>query len=375
MTPVPKPTRFPAALWRRFEAFSMWYCGLDRLARKPAHSPIQPFRLLVQLAFLAITINIGWRFAIFVGSLAGDGPVLPRPAGVEAWLPISSLISLKYLAATGIWNDIHPAGLALFLIILATALLLKRAFCSWVCPIGLLEEFLARLGLAAFRRKIIVPPWLDFPLRSIKYLLLVFFAFSVWGMSVERLRGFIESPYNKVADIKMMKFFMHISPTAAAVLAALVILSFLVPYFWCRYLCPYGALLGLAGVVSPLTVKRSADTCISCQACTKVCPAAITVHRLESVETDECHACLKCADACPVPLTLLLSGPQKKPRPVNKYAFAALVVLFFVVGVAAASLSGKWRTSIPPEEYRTHYSQMSGPEYTHSAAMESRSDS
>ena len=77
-------------------------------------------------------------------------PTVTRPPGIEAFLPISSLISLKYWLVTGILNPIHPSGLIIFLMALVTAVLLKRGFCSWVCPFGLLTEYLNRLHKLIF---------------------------------------------------------------------------------------------------------------------------------------------------------------------------------------------------------------------------------
>ena len=76
---------------------------------------------------------------MFVNHLErGVVPTVTRPPGIEAFLPISSLISLKYWMATGIINPIHPSELVILLMALVTAVLIKRGFCSWVCPFGLL---------------------------------------------------------------------------------------------------------------------------------------------------------------------------------------------------------------------------------------------
>jgi polyferredoxin len=94
-------------------------------------------------------------------------------------LPISSLISLKYWIVGGVSNPVHPSGLIIFSMALATGLLLKRGFCSWICPFGLLTEYLNRLHRLIFRKDIKLPLWLDYPLRSLKYLLLGFFLWAI----------------------------------------------------------------------------------------------------------------------------------------------------------------------------------------------------
>ncbi|RJP81721.1 MAG: 4Fe-4S binding protein [Candidatus Zixiibacteriota bacterium] len=336
---------------------------------------IQPYRKAVQVGFLLLTLWIGLEFTLFVWQLQdGAIPTVQRPPGVEAFLPISALISLKYWLLTGIFNQVHPSAAVLLLIILVSAFFLKKGFCSWVCPVGLLSEYLARLNRMFRRGKTKrrkhatprgLPRWADYPLRGIKYLLLAFFLWAVLvQMDVITLEKFIYSPYNRVADIKMWAFFAEPSALTLYVLGALVFLSVVVPYFWCRYLCPYGALLGAVSLVSPWQIRRNRATCTDCGKCSKVCPARIQVHTARWVASDECHACLKCVDACPVKDTLYLALPAHKAK-MPRLAYAALIVLLFLLGTSAARLAGYWHNRISGEEYLRHMQQLDSPVYQH----------
>lgn len=337
---------------------------VERL-RKELADP-QAVRRMVQWGFALLTIWIGIKFILFVHQAGGEGEItLTRPPGVEAFLPISALISLKYWLFTGIFNTIHPASLVLLLVIIATALLLKKGFCGWVCPFGLLSEYLAKIHTWIFGRPRRLPRWLDYPLRSLKYLLLGFFAYAIfWEMGVRELEAFINTPYNKVADVKMYLFFANASAFTIKVLAALVLLSVLVRYFWCRYLCPYGALLGILGWLSPLKVRRNAESCIDCGKCTRVCPANIKVDKAVSVRSDECNACLRCVDACPVKDTLSFSvTPTRGVLPRRLYPL--FLILLFAVGIGAGRLFDRWHSSITPAEYRHHIRNIESPVYNH----------
>ena len=87
---------------------------------------IQWFRKIVQYLFLATVVLIGIKFSIFVNQLAsGMSPTITRPPGIEAFLPISSLISLKYWLVGGVFNQVHPSGLIIFAMALATGSSLK----------------------------------------------------------------------------------------------------------------------------------------------------------------------------------------------------------------------------------------------------------
>jgi polyferredoxin len=330
-------------------------------------NPIQSYRRIIQLLFLATTILIGVQFSFFVSQLqSGMIPTVSRPPGIEAFLPISSLISLKYLLVTGIFNRVHPSGLIILMIILSTAILLKRGFCSWVCPFGLLTEYLNRIHSFIFRKNIKLPRWLDYPLRSLKYLLLAFFLWAiVIKMNAFALDYFIYSPYNMVADIKMLHFFADISALAFRVLVALVVLSILIRNFWCRYLCPYGALLGVLSFLSVFKIHRNEATCTNCRKCTRTCPVDVKVHKTASVLSDECHACLKCVSVCPEKNTLFISARQRNGI-VKPWIYAAAICLLFVGGSMIGRITGHWQTSISTREYLFHVRHLNLPVYQHS---------
>ncbi len=207
--------KIPPELRRRrinFASETVWYRRL--WWRLNEDSQFQ--RATVQFAFIVLCVWIGVEFYLFMqwGMSAGEKPFFSRPPGVEGFLPISALISLKYWLLTGIINNIHPAGLFIFIAIVASGLLLKKSFCSWMCPIGTLSESLWRLGEKLFGGNLRVNRWVDYPLRTLKYLLLLFFVWAIWQMEVPALRTFINSPYNKVAEIKMYLFFADISKFA-----------------------------------------------------------------------------------------------------------------------------------------------------------------
>ncbi|MBM4160495.1 MAG: 4Fe-4S binding protein [Ignavibacteria bacterium] len=336
-----------------------------RLVSRIENDP-QFLRSTVQAGFALLCVWIGVEFHLFVkwGMSHGVEPFFSRPPGVEGFLPISALMSLTYWFQTGVINEIHPSGLFIFVAILAIGILLKKAFCSWLCPVGTLSEALWMFGQKLFGRNINVPRWLDYPLRSLKYLLLLFFVSSIIMMDVSALREFIYSPYNKMADVKMYLFFANISSVALWIILILAALSVVIKNFWCRYLCPYGALLGSLSWLSPLKITRQQSTCTKCELCTKACPSAIKVHRAKRVWSDECVSCLRCVAACPVDKTLEMST-RSSGKPVPGWVFGGLVVGVFVGLTGLAMLTGHWRNSISREEYARRFKQIDSPLYHH----------
>ena len=334
------------------------------LVRRAAPDRSQRIRHIVQGVFLALNGWIGIQFYLWVRYFerGGHGFYVPRPAGVEGWLPIAGLMNSKYLLATGRVPQIHPAAMFLFLAFVLISLLLKKAFCSWLCPVGTLSESLWKLGGRVLGRNFRLPRWFDIPLRGLKYLLLGFFLFVVGAMSAEALQSFMYTPYGLIADVKMLNFFRDIGQPAAIVIALLVLGSMLVGNFWCRYLCPYGALMGLVSLLSPVKIRRDAGRCIDCTKCARACPAGLPVDRLVQIRSVECTSCMECIAACPSQNALQLSlspGPAAAPadrwgrRAVGPIAVACMLAYIFLGMVLIAKVTGHWQTGIPRAMYMT----------------------
>lgn len=344
-----------------FSSERIWYKRI--LWRWKEDSQFQ--RTTMQLAFALLCVWIGVEFYLFMQWGMGNGEFFPRPPGVEGFLPISALMSLKYWMQTGIINEIHPAALFILLAVIGVSFVLKKSFCSWLCPIGTLSESLWMLGKKIFRRNLNVWRWLDYPLRSLKYLLLFFFVYSIWQMDVPSLENFIYSPYNKVADIKMYQFFADISTFALWTIIVLMLLSVVIKNFWCRFLCPYGALLGIVGWLSPLKITRNKSTCIDCELCTKACPSNIMVHKATRVWSDECMSCMLCVQTCPAKTTLDVRMSAKSARAVPTWVYGALVAGVFVAITGLAMLTGNWQNQITKEEYQFRFKNLNSPLYQH----------
>jgi polyferredoxin len=319
--------------------------------------PIQTFRFIIQIAFVLLCIWIGYDFYKFVSFLESGGVLeySTRPPGVDGFLPISSMMSLYYFFLTGNIHPAHPAGLVIFLAIIFMSFLIGKSFCSWFCPVGFISEMLGNFGEKIFGRKIKMPKFLDYPLRSIKYLLLAFLFYTVFVMMNEiALKAFLDSPYNLVADIKMYYFFAKISRFSLIVIGVLVLLSILFRNFWCRYLCPYGALLGFISLFSPAKIKRNTETCTDCKACTKSCPSFIQVHKMKSVISDECTSCMNCIDACPLKSTLYFK-PVLVKKEINKKIAAGIAISIFLLATGIAMLSDNWQNNTSREDYLRHF--------------------
>lgn len=329
-----------------------------KLIRRTDRDYSQALRRGYQFAFLLLNVWLGGQFYLWVRHFetAGRSPYVPRPAGVEGWLPIAGMMNLKYFLVTRHIPALHPAAMFLLVTFLAISFLFRKAFCSWLCPVGTVSEYLGKLGKKVFGLNFRLPRWVDIPLRGLKYLLLGFFVWAVSSMSANAIAAFLRSPYGIVADVKMLNFFRFIGQTGLIVFDMLVVASVFVQNFWCRYLCPYGALLGITSVFSPLRIRRNLETCIDCAKCAKACSSNLPVDQLVTIKSAECTGCLGCVAVCPVEGALQMALPQmaaaQTARRMPTWAFAAGVAVLFFGIIGFAKTVGYWKSDIPQAVYK-----------------------
>jgi len=316
---------------------------------------LRPLRYAVQAGFLLLTAYIGYKFYLFVQQFLTPGyPPVARPASVDAFLPIGGLMAFKYFLFTGIVDPVHPSGFIMFVAILGASLVVKKGFCGWICPIGTISQYTWMLGEKLLGRNFRIGRFTDISLRSMKYILLALFLLLIGvAMAPNMMVLFMITDYYKVVDVRMMKFFTDMSTLTMWILIVLVAFSFLYKNFWCRYLCPYGALLGLVSRMSPFKVRRNEEQCSHCHACTRHCPTLIDVERKDVVKSEECFGCLTCVSHCPsagaLELTYKVGGKNGILKP---WVFPVILVALFYAVIGIGMMTGKWNSKIPYEEYQ-----------------------
>lgn len=317
-------------------------------------------RRTMQFYFLVLYLWAGYQFYTLVElTLAGNAADFSlRFPVIETFLPLSAMVGLKQLISTGVFDQVHSAGLSILLIAIFSALILRRGICSHICPIGTLSELLTygRNHLVKFRVKI--PRNVHYFFMVPKYMLLFFFIEVILvQMSGAAAAAFIYSSYNIVADVKMLTFFLNPSPLTVKAVSLLVIMTSIIPFFWCRYLCPYGALLNFAAVFSPLQIRRQQAVCDSCGICDKQCPTNIQISRSTRISSPECTCCQRCITACPTQALSLHNRITAKIVKPAHYSLALL--LLFFIGIMSAQVSGHWNSSILPLLWTKYLSQVS----------------
>ena len=238
-------------------------------------------------------------------SLEEAGRSLPvlSSASVHAVCPFGGVVSIYQLATSGTYvKKIHDSSFILMIIVAALTITVGPAFCGWVCPMGSIQEWMGSLGRKLFGKRYNrwLPGKLDRVLRYLRYLVL---AWVIYATARSAQLVFAEvDPY-----FALFNFWTgEVAITALVILGVVLLLSLLVERPFCKYACPYGAVLGVLGLVRVFGIRREADTCISCGACDKACPMNIEVSSARTVRDHQCITCMRCTSeqACPVENTV-----------------------------------------------------------------------
>lgn len=174
-----------------------------------------------------------------------------------------------------------------------------RFFCGFVCFFGTLQELTAFLSKKIFPTKRQLPPQFDHLLKFIKYFIFIFLVVGIWILALP-----VDSSYNPWGVFGMLVS-GNLSAVSAAIptagffiLMAILICSIFIERFFCRYLCPLGAIFAIVSSKRAYQIHRS-DTCINCGLCTKRCSMGIDVPQKDTVTSGECINCMQCLTICP----------------------------------------------------------------------------
>ena len=260
-------------------------------------------RLLVQIVFLVLIAAISINHTL--GEGAGTIPILSN-ASLHALCPFGGVVSIYQFAATGTYvKKVHESSWVLMWIGFLLAALYGPVFCGWVCPMGTVQEWVGKLGRRLFGRRFnaIIPPKYDRWLRYLRYAMLAW----VLYMTIMTGKLAFESvdPYFALFNL----WSSELSVSGVIVLAAVLLASLLVERPFCKYACPYGAVLGLFNLLRVFKIRRNPPTCIDCKACDRACPMNIEVSGSGVIRDHQCITCMKCTSerACPVARTVLLT--------------------------------------------------------------------
>ena len=282
-----------------------------------------------------VTLGSFVAFVLAATALHTLGYVAPS---IHAICPYGGLESMLSVVAVGTFlKKIVIGTFVLFGTTVALALVLRRSFCGQLCAFGALQEFFGKLGAKLFKKRPVMPKKLDKVLRYLKYVVLAVTVAMAWITGELWITPY--DPFNALGHLADFNALITSYLVGFIVLVITLLGSLVYDRFFCKYLCPAGALYGLIGQASPYAVRVDAKSCIHCGKCSRACPMNLDVMNAKNgrVSSPECINCNECVNACPVE-GAIHTGFSKKARIHPLVATLLALVLFFApMGIAAAT--------------------------------------
>ncbi|MFW9899049.1 MAG: 4Fe-4S binding protein [Candidatus Thorarchaeota archaeon] len=199
----------------------------------------------------------------------------------------------------GFPNVIFLTGLTF--LILALSLLFGRVFCGYICPLGAGQEILSMVRFKtnlfyeseSKKKNNLVQNLVRWALFSVFIVLILLFSFEIMT-PLNPLNGFlfVWFPFNYLYLIALILLFI------------VIITSIFIYRPFCRYVCPFGAIMSLIGRFSIIKIRRT-NACLDCGLCEKICP---TLEGFRKSKKGECYLCYRCVEFCSKEMCI---NPQK----------------------------------------------------------------
>jgi MauM/NapG family ferredoxin protein len=260
-------------------------------------------RRISQIVFFLFFIGFLLRTKMFDSSGADNRPA-SRVNPVFRLDPLVALVNA--LAGHALYRELLWS-----LVFLIPTFFLGRFFCGWICPLGSLNQFLGGIRSESERRKTLIATNRYKKWQATKYLLLI--AGLLAALLRNNMVGWID-PFSllvRSAGASVLpaaaskKYYVVYQPhywlsvLLCVAFLALLAMNLRVTRFWCRALCPLGALLGMASRWSILGLHKDAATCNRCNRCLIACQGGDDPIGGVPWRKAECHLCLNCVEACP----------------------------------------------------------------------------
>ncbi len=203
------------------------------------------------------------------------------------------------LGGTFTWGE-QAVNLMMIAAVFLVTVIWGRVFCGFLCSFGAMQDPLWSVGKHLPFRPVMSQK-ADRVLKYLKYAVLAFVVIGVWALgffgatvwSPWTVFGAVSTPWKGLPPLNV------VLSVGGALLLTIIIGSLFIERFFCKYLCPLGALFALVSRFRIFKIKRNAAACReNCRVCTRRCSMSVPLYRQEKVDSGECINCMKCTTAC-----------------------------------------------------------------------------
>jgi polyferredoxin len=304
---------------------------------------------LLLFLFLLIESRLPQDIIIDYTQTMGNSQEIRIHRPISFFFQLDPLVWLTTLMADHVWIS----GFAWAIVVLITTLLLGRVFCGFICPFGTLHHMIAYVKTSLKGKSLFVANRKTGS-QKIKYALLAAVLLSsLFGLNIAGWLDPISFLFRSLAlavipglgnglteffgvlarsDIKVFNLMSYGEVLVWPIFGfdfrsfqtgwfigflflVILFLNRIKPRFWCRTLCPLGALLGLFSGFSLLRLEKESAKCTQCRKCVMVCQGAAEPMPETDWQPAECLSCFNCYEVCPEDaIHFTFRRPAKEPR-------------------------------------------------------------
>ena len=236
--------------------------------------------------------------------------IIRRITQVIAFILVPGLFTSTFYAIKSIYIALLGGNFSFskmapqLLLLMATigvTLVMGRFFCGFFCSFGSMGDFLWFLSQKTIKPRFRVGEKVDGVLKLLKYGILVFIVIGIWTLNFVSFKS-TDSPwtiFGMFASIGNWPSLKYLLSVGGLLLLLIIIGSLFIERFFCKYLCPLGAVFSVTSIFRLFHIKKNREKCGSCRMCTNKCTMGIPLYRYDKVTSGECINCFACVDTCP----------------------------------------------------------------------------